>query len=74
MVPTFSKPGRKYFDIAETAFKERFRNRIKDLRCEKHINNSERTKYMWKFKDEEITRNIKWNKTSIVEGTTEDSV
>ena len=26
---------------------------------------------MWKFKDEEITRNIKRNITSIVEGTTE---
>ena len=29
---------------------------------------------MWKFKDEKITPNIKWNITSIVEGATEDSV
>ena len=46
-----SKPDKQYFSIAETAFKDRFRNHISDFRHKKYVNSAELSKYMWKLKD-----------------------
>ena len=43
-----SKPDNKYFGIAETSFKDRFRNRTRDFRRKKYVNSTELFKYMWK--------------------------
>ena len=43
-----SKPDNKYFGIAETSFKDRFRNRTRNYRHKKYVNSTELSKYMWK--------------------------
>ena len=42
-----SKADSKYFDIAETSFKDRFRNRTRNYR-KNYVNSTELSKYMWK--------------------------
>ena len=64
-----SKPDKKYFGIAETSFKDHFRNHTRDFHHKKYVNSTELFKYMWKLKEEKITANIKWNIMSIVHGT-----
>ena len=68
MVSAPSKPDKKYFGIAETSFKDRFRNHARDFRHKKYVNSTELSKYMWKLKDENITASIKWNIMSIAHG------
>ena len=65
---------KKYFGIAETSFKYRFRNHTRDFRHKKYVNSTELSKYMWKLKDEKITATIKWNIMSIVHGTPKGGV
>ena len=64
-----SKPDKKYFGIAETSFKDSFRNHARDFCRKKYVNRTELSKYMWKLKDEKIAATIKWNIMSIVHGT-----
>ena len=54
-----SKPDKKYFGVAETSFKDRFRNHTRDFRHKKYVNSIELSKYMWKLKEEKITVSIK---------------
>ena len=65
---------KKYFGIAGTSFKDRFRNHTRDFRHKKYVNSTELSKYMWKLKDEKITATIKWNIMSIVHGTPKGGV
>ena len=69
-----STPDKKYFGIAETSFKDCFRNHKRDFRHKKYVNSTELSKYMWKLKDEKIRTNIKWNIMSIVNGTPKGGV
>ena len=66
VVSAHSKPDKKYFNILETSFKDRFRNHTRNFRHEKYVNSTELSKYMWKLKDEKIAANIKQNIMSIV--------
>ena len=74
MVSALGKPDKKYFDIAETSFKDRFRNHTRDFRLKKYVNSTELSKYMWKLKDEKITASTKWNIMSIAHGTPKDGI
>ena len=74
MVSAPNKPDKKYFGIAGTSFKDRFRNHTRDFRHKKYVNSTELSKYMWKLKDEKITATIKWNIMSIVHGTPKGGV
>ena len=47
------------FGIAETSFRDRFRNHTTDFRHKMHVSSAELSKYIWKLKDEETTANIK---------------
>ena len=38
----------RYFGIAETSFKDRFRNRTRNFHHKKYVNSTELSKYMWK--------------------------
>ena len=69
-----SKSGKKYFGIAETSFKGRFRNHTRDFCHKKYVNNTALSKYMWKLKDEKIAASIKWNIMSVVHGTPKSGV
>ena len=64
-----SKPDNKYFGIAETTFKDCFRNHTRDFHHKKYVNSTELSKYMRKLKDEKVTPNIIWNIVSIINGT-----
>ena len=46
VVSTPGKPDKKYFGIAETAFKECFRNHIRGFRHKMYVNNTDLSKYM----------------------------
>ena len=74
MVSAIGKPDKKYFDIAETSFKGRFRSHTRDFRHKRYVNSTEISTYMWKLKEEKITANIKWNIMSIVHGTPKGGV
>ena len=69
-----SKPDKKYFGIAETSFKDRFRNHITDFRHKKYVNSTELSKYMLKLKDKKIIATIKRKIMSIVHGTPKGGV
>ena len=69
-----SKPDKKYLSIAETPFKDRFRNHTRDFLCKKYVNSIELSEYMWRLKNEKITASIKLNIMSIVHGTPKDGV
>ena len=68
MISGTNKLAKKYFDMAETTFKESFRSHKKDIRRKKYINNTGLSKYMPKLKDEKLIPNIRWNMMSIVHG------
>ena len=57
MVLTPRKPDKKYFGIAETSFKDHFRNHTRGFRHKKYVNSTKLSKYMWKLKDEKIATN-----------------
>ena len=56
-----SKPDKKYFGIAETSFKDRFRNHTREFRHKKYVNRTELSKYMWKLKEKKEYVNRSWN-------------
>ena len=74
MVSAPSKPDKKYFGIAETSFKDHFRNHTRDFRHKMYVNSIELSKYMWKLKEEKITASIKRNIMSIVHRTPKGDV
>ena len=59
-----NKGTKIYFCLAETLFKQRFRNRNKDFIHEQCRKSTESPKYMWSLKAEKIIPEIRW---SIVE-------
>ena len=52
MVSSPSEKDKKYFGIAETVFKDRFRNHTRDFRQKKFVNSTDANKHIWKLKDE----------------------
>ena len=57
---------KKYFGIAGTSFKDRFRNHTRDFRHKKYVNSTELSKYLWQLKDNnyhkmEYNVNRSWN-------------
>ena len=59
-----NKGTKIYFGLAETSFKERFRNHNKDFNLEQWRKSTELLKYMWPFKEQQVMPRIRW---SIVE-------
>ena len=49
-----------YFGLADTTFKERYRNHIRDFKHEKYENSTELAKYIWQLKRDNISFSVKW--------------
>ena len=49
-----------YFGLADTTFKERYRNHIRDFNHEKYKNSTELAKYIWQLKRDNISFSVKW--------------
>ena len=49
-----------YIGLAETPFKDRFRNHTKDIKHEKYSNSTELAKYVWSLKKQNIEFSINW--------------
>ena len=49
VVSARSKPGKKYFGIAETSFKDRFRNHTREFCHKRYVSSPELSKYTWKL-------------------------
>ena len=49
-----------YFGLADTTFKERYRNHIRDFKNEKYENSTELAKYIWQLKCDSISFSVKW--------------
>ena len=55
-----SNDGEKfYFRLADTTFKERYRNHIRDFKHEKYENSTELAKYIWQLKRDNISFSVK---------------
>ena len=61
---------RFYRGLAETPFKERFRNHAKEFKYDKYRNNTELSKYIWQLDDDDISANISWEIISQVNSNT----
>ena len=48
-----------YFGLADTTFKERYRNHIRDFKHEKYENSTELAKYIWQLKCDNISFSVK---------------
>ena len=59
---------RIYYDLCETAFKERYRNHTSSFRHEKNRNETELSNYIWALKKDKIVPSIKWKILHIVRG------
>ena len=57
-----------YFGLADTTFKERYRNHIRDFKHEKYENSTELAKYIWQLKPDNISFSVKWTIITIVYG------
>ena len=51
---------KNYFGLADTTFKERYRNQIRDFKHEKQENSTALTKYTWQLKRDNISFSVKW--------------
>ena len=51
---------RFYFGLADTTFKERCRNHIRDFKHGKYENSTELAKYIWQLKRDNISFSVKW--------------
>ena len=51
---------KKYIGMAETPFKDRYRNHIKDFKNKKYNKSTELSKYIWQLKDNNKVRTVKW--------------
>ena len=69
-----SSETRKYIGLADTQFKERYRNHTKDFNHKKYVNNTELAKYVWSLKDSNIIPIIKWEILSKVYGNTKQNM
>ena len=49
-----------YFGLADTTFKERYRNHIRDFKHEKYENSTELAKYLWQLRSDNISFSFKW--------------
>ena len=52
--------GKFYFGLADTTFKERYRNYIRDFKHEKCENSIELAKHIWQLKRDNISFSVKW--------------
>ena len=57
-----------YFGLADTTFKERYRNHIRDFKHEKYENRTELAKYIWRLKRDNISFSVKWTVITNVYG------
>ena len=57
-----------YFGLADTPFKERYRNHTRDFKHEKYENCTELAKYIWQLKRSNINFCIKYSIASKVSG------
>ena len=57
-----------YFGLADTTFKERYRNHIRDFKHEKYENRTELTNYIWQLKRDHINFSVKWTAITKVYG------
>ena len=48
-----------YFGLADTTFKEMYRNHIRDFKHEKNENSTELAKYIWQLKRNNISFSVK---------------
>ena len=69
-----SSETRKYIGLADTPFKERYRNHTKDFNHKKYVNNTELAKYVCSLKDSNIIPIIKWEILSKVYGNTKQNM
>ena len=53
-----------YFGVAQTPFKERFRNHNRDFNHKQYINCTELSKYIWSLKDAGTPYTINWSNLS----------
>ena len=60
--------GKFYFGLADTTFKERYRNHIRDFKHEKYENSTELAKYIWQLKRDNISFSVKWTVITKVYG------
>ena len=58
MVQDSSDGEKFYFGLTDTAFKERYRNHIKDFRHQKYENSTELAKYIWQLKRDNISFSV----------------
>ena len=57
-----------YFGLADTLFKERYKNHTWDFKHEKYENSTELVKYIWQLKRSNINFSIKYSIASKVSG------
>ena len=62
-----------YFGVAQTPFKERFRNHNRDFNYEQYIKSTELSKYIWWLKDARTPCTINWSIVAKVKGNTKIS-
>ena len=63
-----NKDHRFYFGVAQTPFKERFRNHDRDFNHKQYIKNTELCKYIWSLKDAGTPYSISWSIIAKVKG------
>ena len=59
-----------YVGLADTAFKERYRNHTRDFRNQYYEKSTEFSKYIWRLKKKGIEYTIQWKVLSHVKGLT----
>ena len=59
MINDSSDEEKFYFKLAETIFKERYRNHIRDFKNEKYENSTELAKYIWQLNRDNISFSVK---------------
>ena len=60
MIKNSSDEGKFYFGWANTTFKERYKNHIRDFKHEKYENSTELAKYIWQLKRDNTSFSVKW--------------
>ena len=65
-----NKDHKFYFGVAQTPFKEMFRNHNRDFNHEQYIKSTELSKYIWSLKDAGTPYTINWSIVAQVKGST----
>ena len=60
-VSTDKDNAKVYIGVTANSFKERFRNHTKSIKNERHGNETELSKYIWKLKRAKRSYDIKWS-------------